>query len=63
MDKIKKIFLEIKFYFFYFLENYSRRVRKSTNKKKILALLNKLEPIDKMQGSASAGANHLIIFK
>ena len=34
----KKIFLEIKFYFFsYFPKNYSRRVRKSTNKK-ILAL-------------------------
>ena len=32
-DKIKKK-LEIKFYFFsYFPENYSRRVRKSTNKK------------------------------
>ena len=29
-DKIKKI-LEF-FFFFYFLENYSRRVRKSTNK-------------------------------
>ena len=33
-DKIKKFVLEIKFYFFsYFPENYSRRVRKSTNKK------------------------------
>ena len=38
MDKIKKNFLEIIIFFFlYFMENYSRRVRKSTNKK-ILAL-------------------------
>ena len=42
-DKIKKNFLEMKIYFFsYFLENYSRRVRISTNKK-ILALVK--EPL------------------
>ena len=36
--KSRRIFLDIKFsLFFYFTENYSRRVRKSTNKK-ILAL-------------------------
>ena len=40
-DKLKKIILEIYFdFFFYFRENYSRRVRKSTNKKIWLKIVN-----------------------
>ena len=48
MDKIKKIILEI-IIFFYFPENYSRRVLKSTNKK-ILGLVGRLTSIPKYRG-------------